>query len=637
MPPTRPADVVWYADENLNLTYVGPLIYELTGFTRAEIRNTPRSRRFPPESIALMAKAEKKLRTEAAAGGGRDLVLRLEVDQFRKDGRRITTEITAMAVLHDDGTPAGYRGVVRDVTRHPADENPNPTLSTPAEVTPNCHRFLADIIHEIRTPLNALIGAVELMTTTEDPEKQKQFAETALTAGGILSSLVDDVLDLAGIEAGKLDLKRVNFDVYRIIEDVAVLLTPKARQKGISLKRFVSADLPAPVRGDPDRLKQVLINLVSNAVKYTDQGSVKIHAGVLSETKDNVTFVFSVTDTGVGISEKERPHLFREFVRLDSGRGKKPGTGLGLVIARKIVALMGGEIHVDSVLGAGSEFRFTAVLEKGSPAAMKTTYEPAPAVRKGHRILIVDDDELNRMVTAEILAKYGFQTKIVETGEEALTALGASVFDAVIMDIHLPGSDGLAIARRIRDSDFASENRSVPIISLTADPRYGKDLNWKQSGVNDCLSKPVSGARLIETLEQHLPLKENKDDTAETETAGFGEETVPHFDADQLLTRLEYDRCLFVRVLKSFFRDVPDQIKNLKTLLSKEDTAAAVYQAHKLKGVFDTVSMEQLGQIARQIESESAEGRFENAAASANALEKTFNRLKQRLMREGIA
>jgi PAS domain S-box-containing protein len=380
--------------------------------------------------------------------------------------------------------------------------------------------FLAHMSHEIRTPMNGVLGMLGLLIDSRLGEKQKRLADTAYSSANMLLSILNDILDLSKIESGKMSLEAIDFDIREALDEVVRLFSGRVEEKPLRLRSEVDGSVTPMVVGDPIRFRQVLDNLVGNAVKFTDEGEVVVRAMPLEQDDREVFLRFEVSDTGIGIDDEAKKKIFDSFTQADASTTRRHGgTGLGLSISRELVTMMGGTMGVTSEPGKGSTFWFTVrftrssakpVEEANGPSSKKASPKSGrtPAGRlnmlAGRRILLAEDNIVNQKVALAMLSPLSLAIDIAADGREALYALSRQSYDLVLMDCQMPEMDGFEATRRIRAGDAGQSHRSVPIIAMTARAMQGDREKCLEAGMDDYLPKPIDSAVLMDTLDKWM-------------------------------------------------------------------------------------------------------------------------------------
>ncbi len=364
-------------------------------------------------------------------------------------------------------------------------------------------QFLANMSHEIRTPINGISGLLHLILQTELQPSQKNYIEKALKASEDLVQIINDILDFSKIETGKLQIENIAFSLNEVIDKVEVLTVYKAQEKNLHF--FVEHNnlMDLKLMGDPLRLKQILLNLVNNAIKFTDVGSVRLIVEKIKESEGQVSLRFSVKDTGIGLSVKQQKLLFSPFTQADSSVSRKyGGTGLGLAISKQLVELMGGQIWVESIPGQGSNFLFTAVFIESNDDYIERKDEKVAEYdhREGY-ILLAEDNQINQLVATGLLKKKGYLVDIANNGQEALDMIEQNNYDLVLMDIQMPVMDGFVATKKIRSDE---RFKHLPIIALSAHAMSEDREKSLKNGMNEHITKPISPNILFETIDTWL-------------------------------------------------------------------------------------------------------------------------------------
>lgn len=513
-------------------------------------------------------------------------------------------------------------------------------------------QFLANMSHEIRTPMNGVLGMTELLIHTKLTEKQRKFAESSYRSAESLLGVINDILDFSKIEAGKLELDTISFDLLKTVQDGVELFSEQARKKAISLQLKLEPNVPVQVEGDPGRLRQVLVNLVGNAVKFTEQGGVSVCVSTNGNEGEYANIVLEVRDTGIGISPDSLRQIFECFSQGDGSTTRKfGGTGLGLTIAKQLVEMMSGDLSVESEPGRGSVFRITVPLRTLSditvsditPSEEPDKPDQGPAVpgESGQqalgRILLAEDNMVNQEVCAEIISYLGYRVDIVSNGQEAVEALFRNSYDLILMDFQMPVMDGIEATRRIRVLDQEKGVHST-IIALTARVMEGDREQCLEKGMDDYLSKPFTMEAMREMLDRWLPA--GRGDTLNDGTSAVNPGSPEgHFlpqvprsgsavDAVTLesIASLSSDTSPNVlnRVAGLFLSQTPNLLQTLHDLVVKGDGIGIQKTAHSLKSSCAVVGALQLSELCRELEEKIDDWNLDDAAIHYRRIEMEY-------------
>jgi PAS domain S-box-containing protein len=498
----------------------------------------------------------------------------------RRDGSTLPVRVVLTGIRGEGGRLDGFLGVISDVReQRRAREEIGRARDLALRAAEAKSQFLANVSHEIRTPMNAILGMTGLLVDEAKDARQREQLETVRTAADALLALINDLLDFSKIEAGKMRLEEQDFDPREVVELAVELFASRARGKGLELSVAAGPDLPAAVRGDPGRLRQVLLNLVGNAVKFTERGSVRV--GVAA-APDGLRF--EIVDTGIGIPAESFARLFQSFSQVDGSTTRRyEGTGLGLAISRQLVELMRGRIGAESEPGRGSKFWFEVPLARGrAPARDEEPALPAPvAASRRLRVLVVEDNSVNQKVLLMLLRRLGHAAEAVAGGREALESLAGIRYDLILMDCQMPDMDGYETTRELRRRE-APDGPRTPVVALTANVLPEDRQRCFEAGMDEFLAKPVRIEDLARVLADRL-------------RAPLNPEAVERF-------RALVGEKAFAEVLLEFLRSARDLVGAIAEADRADDTEALKRAAHTLKGASGSIGADALEALCRRTE-----------------------------------
>jgi two-component system, sensor histidine kinase and response regulator len=516
--------------------------------------------------------------------------------------------------------------------------------------------FLANMSHEIRTPMNAIIGFSALALKTDLNSKQRDYIRKIRMSGAHLLGIINDVLDLSKIEAGKLSVEQTDFELTDVLENVSNLISEKAMAKGLELMFQVGKETPNFLIGDPLRLGQILVNYANNAVKFTEKGKIVISVEVAeeSETEGDVLLRFAVRDTGIGLTPEQIGKLFQSFQQAESSTSRKyGGTGLGLAISKRLANLMGGDVGVESEYGQGSTFWFTARLGKGVVRTKdsKVEQETSPLIAslaaiQGAVVLLVEDNEFNQQIASELLTDAGFVVHVASNGQESLAMIAQHPYDVVLMDMQMPVMDGITATTEIRKMEAMAD---IPIIAMTANVMQADIKKCIDAGMNDHVAKPVDPdelfSKLVRWINPRQPGSSQQGAAAALERPAKAQHMstsqdelpdIPGLDTSLGLRRVMGKKAFYLDMLRMYVENQGETPARIRRSLADGDYETAQRLAHTAKGVSGNIGATNLQELAARVEKavqeRDARQTVEQLIASfAAAHEKLIGALKEAL------
>lgn len=612
---TAALDAIIIIDEAGDIISFNPAAEDIFGFASQDVAGKNMGELIIPERYREAHAAG--MRRYVKTGMGPVINNRIEIQGLKADGEEMEIELAIKDIKGPNGKL--FIGYARDISRRKQAEQEIVEGKTRAEVANRAKAsFLAMMSHEIRTPLNGVLGIMGLLQDSKLSTEQQRLLKTARDSGRSLMSIINDILDFSKLEAGRMDIERSSFFVDSLVDSVSSLIRTGADEKGLSIHCNVEKSVPDVLFGDPDRLRQILLNLAWNAVKFTEKGSVALL--VENVASDDASIIrFSVTDTGIGIDEDKQGDLFAEFATIDASYSRKfGGTGLGLAICKALVEAMDGKIGLSSRPGEGSTFWFEVPLEAGDASAVledaHSGGEELPGGLQGLRVLLAEDNVTNQLVAVSNLERMGCNVDIVNDGLEAVEAARARPFDIILMDVSMPEMDGITATGEIRKT--AGHNSKTPIIALTA---YALDEDRQRvlaAGMNDLVSKPVSRSELAWAIARHILPDTMQDAPISTDrvSADLIDKSVMNSAMDGM------DQELKRRLLAEFIKDIRKQIETAITSCADKDWKALEAATHALKGICGTLGATSLQNAAAEINAQCRDNGNTIAAEDVEAL-----------------
>jgi PAS domain S-box-containing protein len=575
--------IVSITDTAGNITYANDKFCQISGYAREALigksHRIVKSGRHSPEFFSAL--------WETITSGE---VWHGEICNRASDGHEYWVAATIVPFLDEFGLPYEYIAIRTDITARRHWEVGLIQARDAAEAANRAKSdFLANMSHEIRTPMNGILGMTELALDTALDDEQREYLQIVKSSAESLLTIINDILDFSKIEAGKLLVERIGFDLHRTVAETLKTLMLRAQQKGLKIVCTIPAAVPTRVLGDPGRLRQILLNLVGNAIKFTEHGEIVVSLGVEARSENVATVVVAVRDTGIGISAEKIEHVFEAFAQEDGSTTRKyGGTGLGLTISNRLVEMMGGHMWVDSTLGVGSTFHFTLALGIDAASHSKPDIVPPdslehPDVRDAGgslAILLVEDNAINQQLAVRLLEKWGHRVTLAVNGQEALDKLETGHFNLVLMDMQMPVMGGIEATQAIRQRELLRGLPRLCIIAMTANAMQGDREACLAAGMDDYLAKPIKAADLAEKL-LGVPLAWGPHETA-LPHVGHAVPPAPTFDYAEALKGMDAE--IIEIIVPAFLEHQAKELDDLRWALVAGDAPAVMRRAHSLKG-----------------------------------------------------
>jgi PAS domain S-box-containing protein len=660
---------IWDWDLNSNEVYLSPEWKRQLGYEDHEVANAFHeweNRIHPEDHDRSLGAIETYL-------SGRTSAFENEHRLRHKDGSYRWILARGTIIKNEEALSSRMVGIHIDVTDRKAAEEALRQAKEAAEAASRAKsQFLANMSHEIRTPMNGVLGIAELLLQSPLGEKERHWAKSIHRSGSVLLAIINDILDFSKIEAGKLRLEEIPFEVRRTIQEAVEVAIPQAQKKQLKLSWHITADTPAYLLGDPTRLRQIIVNLVGNAVKFTEQGIIEVAVSLESQQGELFGLSVTVRDTGIGISPEAQEHIFDAFSQADGSTTRKyGGTGLGLAIVKQLVALMGGHIDLRSAPGAGSTFKFNAYFKRCdsvqrslSSSAEESGIDTETFVHPTRgpeqvRILLVEDNPVNREVACGMLETFHYRIDTAENGREALAAVERAEYSLIFMDCQMPEMDGFTATRLIREREAKSAQEShvnvdrsvshVPIVALTAHAMEGDRELCLAGGMDDYLTKPFTLSQLEEVLARWVPKKrfsqvEGAGVSPSAPLRGNGKQTLEipqqkEAQKDQNGESTIIDQAalaairalqrpgqpdIVARVLTQYVDTSPELVNRIRRAVWSKDGVELRAAAHRLKSSSAQVGATALASDCRELEMMGAGQEFERADETLQLLERHY-------------
>ncbi|MFN8357536.1 MAG: PAS domain S-box protein [Spirosomataceae bacterium] len=566
---------------------------KLVGYTEEELVGKIAPELFlPREFEEVLANNQSRRNTGAASS--------YELQMVTKDGSRIWVLISGAPIMDEHGNVVGSMGIHYDITERKRLEQELAAAKQAADDARQAEKqFLANMSHEIRTPLNAIIGMTHLLFDTRPNKQQFEYLEILKTSADFLHSLISDLLDMAKIEAGRIEVQQHPFDLIGLLRTTQRVFQMKLQNRPVELDMMIDARISGTYIGDDLILNQILLNLIGNAEKFTEEGSIEIVVKLKKEEENTTWIEFKISDTGIGIPANKLEEIFQKFKQINIQGHKHKGTGLGLAITKQLIDLQGGQISVKSQEGQGTTFTFVLPFQQSDLDPVPDTFEiqPASSDLSGCKVLVAEDNIMNQKYISSLLNKWNIDYVIAIDGKKAVEQAQKKHYDIILMDIQMPNMDGYEATITIRNT--TNPNQHTPIIALTASAMLDQKSKTKMVGMDDFITKPFAPSQLLSALKRYVHLAPTP--TESVSSSDFSAQ----LDQKRLQEMYGDDKEYAAEMFRTFLNDVLPEFATLQSLLQANDWATLSKLAHKLKPTLGMVGLTQLEKQMLELETTS--------------------------------
>lgn len=601
-----------------NIEYVNPQFSKTTGYTKEEaLGQNPRILKSGCQGHDVYKELWDKISSGKEWRG--------EFCNKKKNGEVYWEFASISPIKDEEGNMTHYIAIKEDISdRKKLEEELRQAKQMAEEANKAKSDFLAKMSHEIRTPMNGIIGLSEILYSRVEGKEEKRYLKMVINSGKMLLDIINDILDFAKIEAGKLELEKTPLKLSDLVKNTVEMFIIEAQNKGLELTYRIDQRLPDRLIGDPKRIRQIIINFIGNSLKFTDEGIIHLEVKMEAIKDNKYNVKFSVNDTGIGIAEADQEHLFEDFSQASQGEKKEMGTGLGLAISKELAELMEGEIGVNSKPGKGSTFYFTAWLEKPRENSVeKNGFDSQEIIARNKNnkekisILLAEDNLVNQELIKALLYKINCKVDIVNNGEALLNKLRENYYDLILMDIQMPKMDGFQATRLIRSKEKETGDH-IPILALTAHTGEKEKEKLAKIGVDDYIAKPINSSLLYTKI---INLTASK---TPTRSKIIQKESKISFDANRALEKMNGNKELLKKLIRIMLRDYPTQLKVIEDAIKDKNSPLLEESAHSFKGAIGNFAADKAYKLAYRLEEMGKENNLKEA-------ERVFSQLKKEM------